>query len=263
MAYRRSQDENERRTSLGCLIWIFGAILIALVFFLKWPEIQLTLERSGVAHSLKARFSGTTTTLMPVPSPSRQPVSRPGVLSPEDLLSGSQDDGTEIPGPFSTPKPTTTTLPSAEGTEPPAAEKPKRNLKLYFVRVDDDGIITRQEVARETASTGSPLSDAIRALLSGPSEEELRRNLVSLIPPGAVLRSARILGSTAVLDFNEAFMYNKFGIEGYAAQLKQVVYTATTFATVQDVQILIEGKNRDFLGGEGVYIGRPLSRNSF
>ena len=58
-------------------------------------------------------------------------------------------------------------------------------------------------------------------------------------------------------------MYNRFGIEGYAGQLKQVVYTATTFPTVQDVQILIEGETRDYLGGEGVFIGRPLSRNSF
>jgi len=58
-------------------------------------------------------------------------------------------------------------------------------------------------------------------------------------------------------------MYNHYGIEGYAGQLKQVVYTATAFPTVQDVQILIEGSKRDYLGGEGVFIGKPLSRNSF
>jgi spore germination protein GerM len=58
-------------------------------------------------------------------------------------------------------------------------------------------------------------------------------------------------------------MYNHYGVEGYLAQLKQIVYTATTFPSVQDVQILVEGKQKDYLGGEGVYIGKPLSRNSF
>jgi len=58
-------------------------------------------------------------------------------------------------------------------------------------------------------------------------------------------------------------MYNRYGIEGYAGQLKQIVYTATNFSTVKDVQILIEGQPRDYLGGDGVYIGKPLSRASF
>jgi spore germination protein GerM len=40
------------------------------------------------------------------------------------------------------------------------------------------------------------------------------------------------------------------------------VYTATAFASIQDVQILIDGKNRPYLGGEGVYIGGSLSRYS-
>jgi germination protein M len=80
---------------------------------------------------------------------------------------------------------------------------------------------------------------------------------------GTKLVSATVRGSTAVLNFNEKFMFNSLGIEGYAGQLKQVVYTATEFSNIQDVQFLIEGQKRDYLGGEGVYIGRPLSRNSF
>jgi spore germination protein GerM len=58
-------------------------------------------------------------------------------------------------------------------------------------------------------------------------------------------------------------MYNHYGIEGYAGQLKQIVFTATAFPNVQDVQILIEGEKHDYLGGEGVFIGSPLSRSSF
>jgi spore germination protein GerM len=131
------------------------------------------------------------------------------------------------------------------------------------VRIDDDGVIVRQEVKRQISVSDSPLLDSLDALLKGPNEDELRHKLISLVPAGTKLLSAQVKGSTAVLNFNEAFMYNHYGIEGYAGQLKQIVFTATSFPNVQDVQILIEGEKHDYLGGEGVYIGRPLSRSSF
>ena len=56
---------------------------------------------------------------------------------------------------------------------------------------------------------------------------------------------------------------NRKHVEGYAGQLKQIVYTATMYPTVKDVQILIDGQKREYLGGDGVYIGKPLSRASF
>jgi spore germination protein GerM len=124
-------------------------------------------------------------------------------------------------------------------------------------------VIVRQEVKRQIADSDSPLLDSLDALLKGPTEDEIRKKLISLVPEGTKLLSAQVRGSTAYLNFNEVFMYNHYGIEGYAGQLKQVVYTATSFPTVQDVQILIEGEKHDYLGGEGVYIGKPLSRNSF
>jgi spore germination protein GerM len=123
--------------------------------------------------------------------------------------------------------------------------------------------MVRREVKRRLTQTDSPLRDALAALLAGPSTEELGKGLVSLIPKGTSLISVRVIGATAWVNLSEAFMYNNYGVEGYAGQLKQLVYTATAFPSVQDVQILIDGEKRDYLGGEGVFIGRPLSRNSF
>jgi spore germination protein GerM len=133
---------------------------------------------------------------------------------------------------------------------------------LYFVRIDDDGTVIRQEVKRSIPSSDSPLTDALNALLSGPNAEELNKGLLSLIPQGTRLLSVKVRGSTATVNFSEEFMFNPMGIEGYVGQLKQVIWTATAFSTVQDVQIIIEGRKLDYLGGEGVFIGLPLSRNS-
>ena len=141
--------------------------------------------------------------------------------------------------------------------------KATRVAGLYFIRVDDDGIITRHEVKRTVGASDSPMTDALDALMSGPNADELARGFISLIPSEAKLLSAQVRGSTAYLNFSEPFMYNRYGIEGYAGQLKQIVYTATEFSTVKDVQILIEGQKRDYLGGDGVFIGKPLSRASF
>ena len=87
--------------------------------------------------------------------------------------------------------------------------------------------------------------------------------LISLIPEQTELRSISLKNGTAYLNFSESFRFNSFGVEGYNAQLKQVVYTATEFSNIDSVQILIEGSKMDYMGPEGVFIGKPLSRADF
>jgi spore germination protein GerM len=82
---------------------------------------------------------------------------------------------------------------------------------------------------------------------------------MTLIPEGTRLLSAMVRGQTAYLNFNEEFQFNTYGMEGYAAQIRQVIWTATEFSTVADVQILIEGRRLDYLG-ESIPIGSPLNR---
>jgi spore germination protein GerM len=86
---------------------------------------------------------------------------------------------------------------------------------------------------------------------------------MSLVAPAARLRKAQVKDGTAYLDFSEDFRFNSLGKEGLSAQLEQVVYSATEFPTVKRVQILLEGKTEDYLGPEGLFIGKPLSRDSF
>jgi spore germination protein GerM len=106
------------------------------------------------------------------------------------------------------------------------------------------------------------MMDSLRSLIAGPSTEEERQGLRSLIPPGTrLLPATTVRGNTAYVSFSEDFQYNTFGVEGYAAQLRQVIWTATEFPNIKDVQILIEGRRIDYLG-EGIWIGSPLGRES-
>ena len=150
--------------------------------------------------------------------------------------------------------------------EPEPVEEELRKLRksmVYFVDISDGGTVELSGHERTVYYYDSPLTETINALLKGPAPEELNMELLSLIPENTKLLKASVKKGTAYLDFNEAFTFNSFGVEGYVAQLSQIVYTATEFSTVEAVQFLIEGKKVDYLGPEGVVIGKPLSRESF
>jgi len=151
-----------------------------------------------------------------------------------------------------------------------AAENPKtqdssqtRETRVYFVKVNAEGLISLKSVSRNIDFSKSPLTQTINSLIGGPVSDEINKGSLTLIPEGTRLLSARVEGGTAYLNFNEAFRFNPLGREGYMAQLKQIVYTSTEFPSIKNVQILIEGVIREYLGGEGFYIGEPLSRDSF
>ncbi|MDC7234368.1 MAG: GerMN domain-containing protein [Spirochaetales bacterium] len=138
-----------------------------------------------------------------------------------------------------------------------------RDSRIYFVKVNAEGQISLKSVTRAVDYSSSPLTQTINTLISGPGSDEINKGSLSLIPEGSRLLSARVENGTAYLNFNEAFRFNPLGREGYLAQLKQVVYTSTEFPSIKNVQIMIEGVIREYLGGEGFYIGEPLSRESF
>lgn len=154
--------------------------------------------------------------------------------------------------------------PPEPADEPPKGEERSvRNARLFFIDVNDNGSIRLQAVVRQVYFQDSPLTETIKALLRGLLPSELNQELLTLIPDNTQLLSATVKNGTAYLNFNEDFKFNTLGSEGLRAQLRQIVYTATEFSSVKNVQILIENEKQDYLGPEGVFIGAPLNRNSF
>ena len=160
----------------------------------------------------------------------------------------------------------TVTEPASQQTTavqaPTAMTAVLRDREIYFINVDRDGTLLRTRVNRSLPVSDSPLTDTISALLAGPNSEESRRGLLSFVPDGTRILSATVQGNTAYINFSEDFQFNRYGVEGYAGSLRQVIWTATEFANVANVQILIEGRRLDYLG-EGVWIGSPLTRDSY
>lgn len=138
------------------------------------------------------------------------------------------------------------------------------DYQLCFVNIDSDGSVVRKIVKRTDKKSDSPLTTAINLLIKGPIKtSSAEKDCMNLIPEGTKLLGARVSDGVAYLNFNENFEFNSVGVEGIRGQLMQIVYTATSFSTVNSVQFLIEGSKQDYLGSEGQWIGSPLSRSNF
>ena len=195
-----------------------------------------------------------------VPS-EREPAVQQPVQRTESVASESetrtQAPTSERPGAQTTPAPST-------NQQQPAPQTPvqTRDRNIYFTQIDKDGQILHSRVTRRLPVSDSPMQDVLNALLVGPSADELNRGLLNLIPQNTRILTATVRGNTAYISFSEDFQFNTFGVEGYVAQLRQIVWTVTEFSNVSDVQILVEGRRLDYLG-EGIWIGSPINRQSF
>ncbi len=143
------------------------------------------------------------------------------------------------------------------------AVKKEMQAKLYFIKIGSDGQIIRKVISRKVPKTDSPMSKVLTTLLRGPSLDETKKGFRSFIPPNTRLLSATVKDGIAILNLSEEFQFNQYGIEAYQEQLAQIVFTVCEFPTVNSVQFLIEGERKNYLGGEGVWIGAPLTPASF
>jgi len=167
------------------------------------------------------------------------------------------------PQPEKPAAPAQPSTPPAPVSTPPVKPAETRDRSIYLIqkqrKANDDVSLVLVKVNRNL--NANMLTDSINALLAGPTPDEIMREIESCVPEGSRLLSARVDDSTgtAHLSFNQEFRHNQHGREGCEALIKQIVWTATEFPNVKDVQFLIEGQRVDFLS-EGVVIRNPIGR---
>ncbi|MDR0495035.1 MAG: GerMN domain-containing protein [Treponema sp.] len=150
--------------------------------------------------------------------------------------------------------------PPQPASQPEKKPPETRDRIVYFIQEGNGGAdLQLVKASRKLEISNSPLLDCLNAVLAGPNAEEKKRGFITCIPPNSRIISARVDNNTVVLNFNEEFRYNTQGREDSIAQLRQIVWTATEFSNVNEVQIQIGGKTVDFLT-EGVSIRNPIKR---
>lgn len=136
----------------------------------------------------------------------------------------------------------------------------ERRVTVYFV-TSADGAGTVAPVERTVPGRGADaaLRGAFEALLAGPTPEERARGLSTEIPVGTRLRGLALREGIATVDLSEA-VGSGGGSSSMQGRLWQIVYTGTQRPEAGQVRILIEGAERQALGGEGLLIDRPIAR---
>ena len=274
LAQRKSKKKKTSNT--GLIFWLAFAIIIIICFLIAKGKIASVLKETNFFNEVVGTEPTIITELVNNHSTdnssstnkSDDPIIQ--LQLPEEI---EQDEAELIERSEVTQKTEKSTEKSKEQVKTETKkETPKKEtveqvqmmkLNLCYVMIDSDGSVIRKEVIKEFPKNASPLTTAINNLLSGPSADEAEKGYMSLIPEGTKLLGARVANKTATLNFSESFSFNRYGVQGYLGQLMQIVYTATSFSTIDNVQFLIEGQKLEYLGGEGVWIGSPLSRISF
>jgi germination protein M len=262
VAAQKKNPKNSKNPPRGAqamvIFWLIFVILIIAVFMANAQTIKknFNLFRSRLTSSYEAEESPyeDEEAVVQEHQPARQetPPQKPATNS-----SGQEKPAPLQEKPAEPPKQT-----KPETQNPPVKPPETRDRNIYFAQIDKDGQILQSKVSRKIAVSASPMVDALNVMLEGPSAGELKKGLLNFIPQGTRILSATVRSNTAYINFNEDFLFNKFGVEGYVAQLRQIVWTVTEFSNVNDVQILVEGRRLDYLG-EGIWIGSPINRQSF
>ncbi len=283
-------SKKAKRNGIFFAIWFLLLLILVIVFLVKKDDFIANLKSTnffervvGTTPEFVQNYDGKeketkSNGLLDVdlaPEPGKNETEQPGTYDLNDLNkprtdikaeeeAESQSQEMEITEETekNTESESAQTEETAKETEKPKAAQTV-NAKLFFVSVDADGNVNRKSVIRAIPKSDSPLTNTIRALLQGPSDSE---KAMTLIPPGTKILGASVRDGIAAINLSEEFEFNSVGADGYRAQLMQIVYTATEFATVESVQFLVDGQRKDYIGsGEDVWmwIGSPYTRSSF
>jgi spore germination protein GerM len=146
--------------------------------------------------------------------------------------------------------------PAQPSTRQPANEQ---TPQVYWLRPNDKNVaLVPQPVKVASVLPNQALETAFQSLLAGPTEGTDS----TTIPKGTKLLGLKTENDEVHVNLSEDFTSGG-GSTSMMGRVGQVVYTATTLNPKAKVYIEVNGKPLDVLGGEGVELQQPLTRENF
>jgi spore germination protein GerM len=158
----------------------------------------------------------------------------------------------------------TPTTPSQTITQPnnqPSTTQPEQEQtpNVYWLKPRGESVdLVPQPIQIAATQPDQVLEKAFQALLAGPTEGTDS----TTIPQETKLLGVKTENDEVRVNLSGDFTTGG-GTTSMIARIGQVVYTATTINPKAKVYIDIEGEQLDVLGGEGVELQQPLTRESF
>ncbi|MBD2450853.1 GerMN domain-containing protein [Nostoc sp. FACHB-152] len=149
---------------------------------------------------------------------------------------------------------------SIQQPQQPSTTQPKEQTpQVYWLKPQEKNVaLVPKPVTVAANQPNQALERAFQALLAGPSESTDS----TTIPKGTQLLGLQVKGDEVHVNLSDSFTSGG-GSTSMVGRVGQVVYTASSINPKAKVYIDVNGKPLDVLGGEGVELEQPLTRESF
>lgn len=142
-------------------------------------------------------------------------------------------------------------------------DKPKieKKILIYYLALDKNSNPIYKTIERANLGSESRLEFAIKELLKGPDLLEKTKGTYSEIPAETKLLGIKEDAKTITINLSEDFELGG-GTDSVYSRLMQIIKTSLANCQGKKVYLQIEGKQAEFVGGEGIMITQPLSEHS-
>ncbi|MEM0980384.1 MAG: GerMN domain-containing protein [Cyanobacteria bacterium P01_H01_bin.58] len=168
-------------------------------------------------------------------------------------------EGETIPEGYEAPTSESINVPDPPNSDV-AVTPAQRQGTIYWVNMEGTEVALAPvdiPLPDEGAAT-ERLNVAFANLMTGPQENNLEA--ATTIPEDTELLALNVEEDGVHVNLSEAFTFGG-GSASMIGRLSQVVYTATTLEPEAAVWLSVEGTPLTLLGGEGLIIRQPITRN--
>lgn len=193
---------------------------------------------------------------------SRTPTVQPDGSVATPTVSPSVSESPSVTIPVTPPSPLATTTPApVPTTSSPVAGA---TAELWYIQ-DTQGQLDMIPHSVALSAAPESLQDPQAKLEAAFSHLLTHRqdgNLFSSIPEGTQMESLKVVPEGIYINLSSAFVEGG-GSTAMIGRLGQVIYTATSLEPTAPVWISVEGKPLEYLGGEGLEVPQPITRQIF
>jgi spore germination protein GerM len=136
-----------------------------------------------------------------------------------------------------------------------------QEAQVYWLNIvgDKTELIPTQVTIESTADSSQKLNSALQSLLAGPQGNFA---YTTTIPQGTQLLDLKVKNKEIHINLSQEFTSGG-GSASMVDRLGQILYTASSLDPESKVWIKVEGEPLEVLGGEGIMIAQPLTRQEF
>lgn len=152
--------------------------------------------------------------------------------------------------------PTPTTPKSTQALQSATEEK----VQIYWLNNTNNKIeVVPSSITLAKADKPSEiLEGALKSLLTGPADPAF----TTTIPEGTQLRNVSLESDGVHIDLSKEFTTGG-GSASMTGRVAQIIYTASSLDPAAKVWIEVEGEPLEVLGGEGIILDQPMTRENF